>query len=62
MKKVTTNQKPQKRVLVLGAGYVSAPLVEYLCRDENIQVTVGECLRIRVSEIFRRITLNQGST
>ncbi|XP_068169200.1 alpha-aminoadipic semialdehyde synthase, mitochondrial [Antennarius striatus] len=30
-----------KRVLLLGAGYVSRPVVEYLTRDERTQVTVG---------------------
>lgn len=31
-----------KRVLLLGSGYVSRPVVEYLTRDERTQVTVGE--------------------
>lgn len=31
-----------KRVLLLGSGYVSGPVVEYLTRDETTQVTVGE--------------------
>ena len=35
-------EKNQKRVLVLGAGYVSGPVVDYLTRDKNISVTVGE--------------------
>lgn len=30
-----------KRVLLLGSGYVSGPIVEYLTRDEKTQVTVG---------------------
>ncbi|XP_068595338.1 alpha-aminoadipic semialdehyde synthase, mitochondrial [Brachionichthys hirsutus] len=30
-----------KRVLLLGAGYVSQPVVEYLTRDEKTQVTIG---------------------
>ena len=29
------------QVLVLGAGYVSAPVVEYLTRDPSIGVTVA---------------------
>lgn len=29
-----------KEALVLGAGHVSGPLVEYLCKDPNIRVTV----------------------
>uniref|UniRef100_A0A3B5B1N5 Aminoadipate-semialdehyde synthase n=1 Tax=Stegastes partitus TaxID=144197 RepID=A0A3B5B1N5_9TELE len=33
-----------KRVLLLGSGYVSGPVVEYLTRDEKTQVTVGDML------------------
>ena len=33
-----------KRVLLLGSGYVSGPVVEYLTRDGKTQVTVGELL------------------
>ena len=32
----------EKRVLVLGAGFVSAPLVEYLHREKSIAITVGK--------------------
>lgn len=32
-----------KRVLLLGSGYVSRPIVEYLTRDPGTQVTVGKC-------------------
>lgn len=31
-----------KRVLLLGSGYVSGPVVEYLTRDPGTQVTVGK--------------------
>ncbi|KAM4572882.1 alpha-aminoadipic semialdehyde synthase, mitochondrial isoform 1-T2 [Odontesthes bonariensis] len=33
-----------KRVLLLGSGYVSGPVVEYLTRDEKTQVTVASVL------------------
>lgn len=31
----------KKRVLLLGSGYVSGPVLEYLTRDSNIDITVG---------------------
>ena len=31
----------QHRVLVLGSGFTSGPLVEYLTRDGSVAVTVG---------------------
>lgn len=34
-----------KRVLLLGSGYVSGPVVEYLTRDEKTQVTVGKFVK-----------------
>ncbi|XP_054713377.1 alpha-aminoadipic semialdehyde synthase, mitochondrial-like isoform X2 [Uloborus diversus] len=37
--------KAAKKVLVLGAGYVAAPLVEYLTRDPTIHVTIGSILQ-----------------
>ena len=30
-----------RRVLLLGSGYTSAPLVEWLTRDGTVSVTVG---------------------
>jgi hypothetical protein len=35
-------EAPARRVIVLGAGMVSAPLVEYLHRGNNLNITVGE--------------------
>jgi len=31
-----------KKVLILGAGFVSAPVVDYLTRDNKTQITVGK--------------------
>lgn len=31
-----------KRVLLLGTGYVSEPIVEYLTRNDKTQVTAGK--------------------
>ena len=35
-----------KKVLILGAGYVSEPVVEYLSRDKTISITLGKQLKI----------------
>ncbi|XP_057655384.1 alpha-aminoadipic semialdehyde synthase, mitochondrial isoform X1 [Diorhabda carinulata] len=41
LKSDTSGSTPSKNVLILGAGRVAAPLVEYLCRDDSIGVTVA---------------------
>uniref|UniRef100_A0A023GM86 Putative lysine-ketoglutarate reductase/saccharopine dehydrogenase n=1 Tax=Amblyomma triste TaxID=251400 RepID=A0A023GM86_AMBTT len=41
MKAQSATAAKMKKVLVLGAGYVSAPLVEYLTRDDSVHVVVG---------------------
>ncbi|XP_071450294.1 alpha-aminoadipic semialdehyde synthase, mitochondrial isoform X2 [Hetaerina americana] len=38
-------QAASKKVLILGAGFVSAPVVEYLNRDKNIALTVASALK-----------------
>uniref|UniRef100_A0A4W6DT33 Alpha-aminoadipic semialdehyde synthase, mitochondrial n=1 Tax=Lates calcarifer TaxID=8187 RepID=A0A4W6DT33_LATCA len=40
-----------KRVLLLGSGYVSGPVVEYLTRNENTQVTVASMLLKQAEEL-----------
>ncbi|XP_059190585.1 alpha-aminoadipic semialdehyde synthase, mitochondrial isoform X2 [Centropristis striata] len=40
-----------KRVLLLGSGYVSGPVVEYLTRDEMTQVTVASVLLKQAEEL-----------
>merc|ERR1712025_725356 len=39
------------KVLVLGAGYVSAPVVEYLTRDQGLGVTVAAALKSEADKI-----------
>lgn len=41
----------QKKVLVLGAGYVAGPAVEYLSRDNNVQVSVVSQLKEELEKI-----------
>ncbi|XP_040018359.2 alpha-aminoadipic semialdehyde synthase, mitochondrial isoform X1 [Gasterosteus aculeatus] len=40
-----------KRVLLLGSGYVSGPIVEYLTRDEKTQVTVASVMLKQAEEL-----------
>ncbi|KAM6973645.1 alpha-aminoadipic semialdehyde synthase, mitochondrial [Aplochiton taeniatus] len=40
-----------KRVLLLGSGYVSGPVIEYLTRDEGTQVTVASVLLSQAEEL-----------
>merc|ERR1719443_1211167 len=40
-----------KKVLVLGAGYVSAPVVEYLTRDTGLGVTVAAALKSEADKV-----------
>lgn len=42
-----------KKVLVLGAGRVSAPLVEYLHRDETIGITIASDKKDQGDELAR---------
>lgn len=40
-----------KRVLLLGSGYVSGPVVEYLTRDDKTQVTVASVMLRQAEEL-----------
>lgn len=44
----------EHKVLVLGAGYVSAPVVEYLTRDSNIGVTVASAIKEEANKLAQR--------
>jgi len=35
-------REKDKKVLLLGAGFVSAPVVDYLTKDKHFSVTVGK--------------------
>lgn len=45
-------KQAEKKVLLLGAGYVSAPVVDYLTRDSKISVTVGKLVASYKNVIF----------
>ncbi|XP_058449645.1 alpha-aminoadipic semialdehyde synthase, mitochondrial isoform X2 [Malaya genurostris] len=44
----------KKRVLVLGAGFVSAPLVEYLHRESNVSIKVGSQIKEEADRLANR--------
>ena len=42
------------KVLVLGAGFVSAPVIDYLTRDNTIGVTVAAALKEEANKLATR--------
>ncbi|MFT7799666.1 alpha-aminoadipic semialdehyde synthase, mitochondrial isoform X1 [Arapaima gigas] len=44
----------RKRVLLLGSGYVSGPVIEYLTRDPGTQVTVGSVMLSQAEELAKK--------
>ncbi|XP_046668760.1 alpha-aminoadipic semialdehyde synthase, mitochondrial [Homalodisca vitripennis] len=43
-----------KKILILGAGRVSSPLVKYLNRDENVHITLASSLQEEASTVARQ--------
>lgn len=37
-----------RKVLILGAGHVCGPLIEYLNKDPNIHLTLGEIFKYSI--------------
>ncbi|XP_018397271.1 PREDICTED: alpha-aminoadipic semialdehyde synthase, mitochondrial [Cyphomyrmex costatus] len=52
--KADNREQQSKTVVVLGAGYVSAPLVEYLHRDENVRLIVASQLKDEADALANR--------
>nr|XP_020822023.1 alpha-aminoadipic semialdehyde synthase, mitochondrial isoform X2 [Phascolarctos cinereus] len=48
----------RKKVLLLGSGYVSEPLVEYLCRDGSIEMTVGSDMKNQLEHWAKKYNIN----
>ncbi len=42
------------QVLILGAGYVSAPVVDYLTRDAGVGITVAAALKEEANKLAKR--------
>lgn len=51
-----------KEVLVLGAGHVSGPLIEYLCQDPKIHLTVVSSLEQEVDKLRKHASLHNNMT
>merc|ERR1740128_1369163 len=49
--KVLGDFSSSKKALVLGAGYVSAPVIEYLTRDSGLGVTVAAALKTEADKL-----------
>ncbi|KAM4873661.1 alpha-aminoadipic semialdehyde synthase, mitochondrial isoform 2-T2 [Thomomys bottae] len=48
----------KKKVLVLGSGYVSGPVLEYLSRDCNIEITVGSDMENQMKQLSKKYNIN----
>ena len=44
--KIAGDFSSERKALVLGAGYVSAPVIEYLTRDSSLGITVAAALKV----------------
>uniref|UniRef100_A0A8C3VE59 Aminoadipate-semialdehyde synthase n=1 Tax=Catharus ustulatus TaxID=91951 RepID=A0A8C3VE59_CATUS len=44
----------EKRVLLLGSGYVSGPVLEYLTRDPNIDITVVSVMKEQLEQLTKK--------
>ncbi|NWQ73897.1 AASS protein, partial [Columbina picui] len=45
------NMGNKKRVLLLGSGYVSGPVLEYLTRDSNVDITVASVMKEQLEQL-----------
>lgn len=45
----------KQRVLVLGAGRVSGPLVEYMTRDPSLKITKGKHMMLLIMIVCKSI-------
>ncbi|NXD11289.1 AASS protein, partial [Nothocercus nigrocapillus] len=48
------NMDNRKKVLLLGSGYVSGPVLEYLTRDSNIDITVASVMKDQLEELTKK--------
>ncbi|XP_036616026.1 alpha-aminoadipic semialdehyde synthase, mitochondrial [Trichosurus vulpecula] len=48
----------RKKVLLLGTGYVSEPVLEYLSRDGSIEITVGSDMKNQLEHLAKKYNFN----
>uniref|UniRef100_A0ABK0L2P0 Aminoadipate-semialdehyde synthase n=1 Tax=Rattus norvegicus TaxID=10116 RepID=A0ABK0L2P0_RAT len=48
----------KKKVLVLGSGYVSGPVLEYLSRGNNIEITLGSDMTNQMQQLSKKYDIN----
>uniref|UniRef100_A0A4W3IAC3 Aminoadipate-semialdehyde synthase n=1 Tax=Callorhinchus milii TaxID=7868 RepID=A0A4W3IAC3_CALMI len=48
------NMTPKSRVLLLGAGYVTGPVLDYLTRNSNIEVTVASIVKDELQRLTQK--------
>ncbi|KAH1185894.1 hypothetical protein KIL84_018643, partial [Mauremys mutica] len=46
--------KNKKRVLLLGSGYVSGPVIEYLTRDPNVEITAASIMKEQLGQLTKK--------
>uniref|UniRef100_A0A8C3T980 Aminoadipate-semialdehyde synthase n=1 Tax=Chelydra serpentina TaxID=8475 RepID=A0A8C3T980_CHESE len=46
--------KDKKRVLLLGSGYVSGPVIEYLTRDPNVEITAASIMKEQLDQLSKK--------
>uniref|UniRef100_A0A8C8SIC3 Alpha-aminoadipic semialdehyde synthase, mitochondrial n=1 Tax=Pelusios castaneus TaxID=367368 RepID=A0A8C8SIC3_9SAUR len=46
--------KDKKRVLLLGSGYVSGPVIEYLTRDPDVEITAGSVMKEQLGQLTEK--------
>lgn len=44
----------KKKVLLLGSGYVSAPVIEYLTRDPSVEITAASVMKKQLEQLTKK--------
>ncbi|CAI5785360.1 alpha-aminoadipic semialdehyde synthase, mitochondrial [Podarcis lilfordi] len=44
----------KKKILILGSGYVSGPVIEYLTRDPNIEITAASVMKKQLEQLAKK--------